>query len=204
MQELPFSPACERNKDPIATILKPNLKDKELRFLELGFGTLQHALHLCQEFPTLEYFACDQENYHPIFDAYRERGMLPNNLKGPFLFKATESETLIAAEDTFNIIFSANTLHIMGWSEALSLLNEVPTRLSPEGHLFIYGPFKFDGAFTSDSNQNFDGMLKERDPKSGIRDFEAVKSTLESNGLTHLKTVDMPANNHILHFMRKK
>ena len=41
--EKKFSPACDRNKDPILAILKPLLKDKSLIF-EIGTGTGQHAI----------------------------------------------------------------------------------------------------------------------------------------------------------------
>jgi hypothetical protein len=62
----------------------------------------------------------------------------------------------------------------------------------------IYGPFNYNGSFTSDSNANFDQWLRNRDPLSGIRDFEAVMALAESAGLKLLKDNAMPANNRLL------
>ena len=43
----------------------------------------------------------------------------------------------------------------------------------PHGVVCIYGPFRYAGRYTSDSNRDFDRMLKERDPLSGLRDLKS-------------------------------
>ena len=65
--------------------------------------------------------------------------------------------------------------------------------------LCIYGPFRYDGAYTSDSNAAFDRFLRERDPHSGIRDFSAIHDAGAADraaaaGADH----PMPANNQTL------
>jgi len=47
---------------------------------------------------------------------------------------------------------------------------------------FSYGPFNFNGSFTTDSNRKFDGWLKSRSALSGIRDFEAVRDAAAKVG----------------------
>ena len=70
------------------------------------------------------------------------------------------------------------------------------------GTLVVYGPFNYDGAYTSDSNREFDPWLKARDPRSGIRDFEAVDALARAIGLHLLDDIAMPANNRCLVWRR--
>jgi nucleoside-diphosphate-sugar epimerase len=62
----------------------------------------------------------------------------------------------------------------------------------------VYGPFRYRGAFTTASNADFDAMLRERDPASGVRDFEAVNALAEAAGLVLQADHSMPANNQLL------
>ena len=61
-----------------------------------------------------------------------------------------------------------------------------------------HGPFNYGGEFTSDSNRAFDQWLKDRDPASGIRDFEAVDALARAIGLALVEDNAMPANNRAL------
>jgi hypothetical protein len=71
--------------------------------------------------------------------------------------------------------------------------------LLPGGGVFcLYGPFNYDGRFTSDSNARFDGWLKERDPLSGVRDFEAIEQLAQRAEIALLADHTMPANNRLL------
>jgi predicted methyltransferase len=95
-------------------------------------------------------------------------------------------------------VFSANTLHIMSWRAVEALFDGLPRILEPGGIVAIYGPFKYGGRFTTVSNAAFDAMLRERDPQSGIRDFEAVNELAEAAGLRLSADHAMPANNQLL------
>jgi hypothetical protein len=71
--------------------------------------------------------------------------------------------------------------------------------LLARGGLFIlYGPFNYKGKYTSESNARFDIWLKQNNPQSAIRDFEAINELAEHQGLTLLKDYTMPANNRVL------
>ena len=95
-------------------------------------------------------------------------------------------------------VFSANTLHIMSWRAVEALFAGLGRILEPGGVLAVYGPFKYRGAFTTQSNAEFDAMLRERDPASGVRDFEAVDALAGRAGLALQADYPMPANNQLL------
>jgi hypothetical protein len=61
--------------------------------------------------------------------------------------------------------------------------------------LAIYGPFNYAGAFTSDSNAEFDASLKRRAPHMGIRDVADVDALAAAGGFALVADVAMPANN---------
>ena len=51
-------------------------------------------------------------------------------------------------------------------------------------------------------NAEFDDWLKDRNPSSGIRDFEWVMELAKDSGLTFVEDRSMPANNQFLAFRR--
>ncbi|TMP03243.1 hypothetical protein CWC08_18855, partial [Pseudoalteromonas ruthenica] len=68
------------------------------------------------------------------------------------------------------------------------------------GQLCIYGPFKYQGLFTSSSNSEFDALLKQRDPRSGIWEQQMLVALAKHEGLTLIDDVALPAINQLLHF----
>ena len=70
--------------------------------------------------------------------------------------------------------------------------------LMPGGTFCLYGPFNYTGNYTSESNENFDTWLKDRDPLSGIRDFEALDGLANNVELTLSADHTMPVNNRLL------
>jgi hypothetical protein len=195
-EERPFAPACEKNQQPILEVLQTLLKDND-RVFEIGSGTGQHALYFSDAFPTINWTTSDHVDYHAgikqwIADSKHQ------NIQGPFEYQATHHPLPVTDQ---NILFSANTLHIMGKEEGLQLFKDLGNAPSLKSLVF-YGPFNYNGEFTSEGNANFEIWLKERNPKSGIRDFEWVQSELANYEFSLSKDFEMPANNRILHFQR--
>lgn len=71
------------------------------------------------------------------------------------------------------------------------------------GAFCLYGPFCFDGEFTSDSNAAFDADLRRRDPGMGIRDRAALDELAAVAGLRRQACHSMPANNHLMVWTRE-
>lgn len=127
---------------------------------------------------------------------YHATGARPHPASGHLPPPAGEGNT------RFDAAFSANSLHIMGWSEVEAFFSGLHTALADDATLVVYGPFNTAGAYSSDSNREFDGWLKARDPRSGIRDFEAVDALARRIGLRLVDDVAMPANNRCLVWRR--
>ena len=74
--------------------------------------------------------------------------------------------------------------------------------LNASGILCLYGPFKYEGKFTSESNARFDALLRSRNRNSGVRDFEAINRLAETHGLFLVRDVSMPSYNQTLVWQR--
>ena len=193
MPEKPHSPACERNREPILAVLREHFATRR-QVLEIGSGTGQHAVFFAAAMPWLQWQASDRAEYLPGIRAWLDDARLPNT-------PAPLELDVLAAWPALDVdaVFSANTLHIMGWDGVQALFEGVGKLLADSGDtLIVYGPFNYGGAYTSDSNRQFDAWLKVRDPSSGIRDFEAVDALAEAVGLRLLADIEMPANNRCL------
>jgi cyclopropane fatty-acyl-phospholipid synthase-like methyltransferase len=194
---LPFSEACERNKGPILDVLRIALAARS-HVLEIGSGTGQHAVHFAAHLPHLTWHPTEQLAYLADLTA-RVKSEGGKNLRAPTLLDVRQSVWPLRQVDA---IFSANTLHIMSWSEVTDMYRGVAGTLSPQGILCIYGPFRYSGRYTSPSNQEFDRMLRERDPNSGLRDLEELTALAAQYGLRLQADHDLPANNRLLEFIK--
>jgi cyclopropane fatty-acyl-phospholipid synthase-like methyltransferase len=194
---LPCSDACERNKEPILKILKDILAARGL-VLEIGAGTGQHAVHFARHLPHLEWQPTERREW---LDMLRERVLVEGT---PNLRPAIELDVNLAAwpVGAADAVYSANTLHIMGWQEVEAFFHGVGRVLAPRGQLAVYGPFRFGGDYTSASNAEFDAYLRRRDAASGIRDFEAVDALAAAQDLQFVANYAMPANNQLLVWRR--
>jgi hypothetical protein len=185
------SEACERNKGPILAILASALANSR-KVLEIGSGTGQHAVHFAAHLPHLLWQPSDTGAY---LAGLRERiaGEGTPNLLPARELDVRDQPWQVESVDA---IFTANTLHIMGWAAVEDLFRGVgavaPTLLC------IYGPFRYGGKYTSASNADFDRYLRARDPDSGIRNFEDVNTLSGEQGLYLLADHAMPANNQLI------
>ncbi len=190
----PFSAACERNRDPILAVLKTHFEDRQ-RVLEVGSGTGQHAVHFAAAMPHLMWQSADRADYLPGIEQWLAEAGLPNT---PAPLTLDVNDEWAAPATHFDAVFSANTLHIMGWSEVERFFAQLPTMLEPNAVLAIYGPFNYNGRFSSESNAAFDAALRADNPKRGIRDFEAVDVLAKRIGFALIEDCAMPANNRCL------
>jgi cyclopropane fatty-acyl-phospholipid synthase-like methyltransferase len=198
MAEAGFSEACERNKDFILKVLKKTFTNGTT-ILEIGSGTGQHVVYFSRQLPMLNWQPTDTSEY---LDGLRQRlsAEAPDNVEAPIELDVRMQPWPVGC---FDGVFSANTLHFMSWSCAEQFFRGVGESLANRGVLCVYGPFRYDGEFTSDSNARFDKHLKQMDAQKGIRDFEAINELAKSAKLEFIQDVPMPANNQILVWKRQ-
>ena len=198
MSQLPFSQACENNKDPILSVLKDYFKAGSV--LEMGHGTGQHAEYFSSKL-SVEWFPADTKENNPMMSQRIEQNALP--LSAPFTLKVGPQASMKDQLGcSFDHVFTANTLHIMGQPEVDLFCIQVKEIINSGGYLLIYGPFKFKGEFTSDSNADFDQWLKSQNEASSIKDFESIQKQLDQNKFEFVARHDLPANNQIIVFQK--
>lgn len=195
---LPFSEACERNKAPILEVLRECFAGN-LQVLEIGSGTGQHAVHFAAHLPHLTWHPTERLNALPDL-ALRIEHEGRENLRAATVLDVRQDVWPLKSVDA---IFTANTLHIMSWAEVVALYHGVGRVLVPGGTMCVYGPFRYEGRYTSDSNREFDLMLQARDPRSGLRDVRDVRALAAEYGLRLAADHDLPAFNRLLVFARE-
>ena len=197
MEQKPYSFACERNRDSILQSLRAYFA-KATRVLEIGSGTGQHAVHFAAAMPWLQWHCSDRREHLPGIRAWLAEAALPNT-PPPLSLDVSAGPWL---HGRFDAVFSANTLHIMGWPEVEAMFAGLNRTINDAAMVVVYGPFNYRGKFTSDSNREFDAWLRARDERMGIRDFEAVNALAEGIGLRCVGDRGMPANNRLLAWRR--
>ncbi len=193
MSEKPYAESCEQNRAPIFTVLEPLLREAS-SLLEIGSGTGQHGVYFAADLPHLVWQTSDrQENLAGIRQWLEEANL--HNLRLPLTLDVVTDDW---PDQSFDAVFSANTTHIMDETAAAAMMRGVGAVLSPGGCFALYGPFNYNGGYTSDSNRRFDQWLKERDANSGIKDFEWLDGLAGEAGLVLEADHEMPANNRTL------
>lgn len=196
--QIPFSQAALNNQSHILHKLEHYINGGKL--LEMGFGTGQHAEYMSENLDVSWTPADIQENQWIMRERIKHSEL--KNLQEPKVLRVGTTPMYEQIKDRFDYIYTANTLHIMSEDEVIIFCREVAELMKDGAYLFLYGPFKFHGCFTSDSNIDFDLHLKARNPLSGIRDFEVIERELRSQHILFEKRYDLPANNQLLVFRK--
>lgn len=199
MTDKPYSPACERNRDPILAVLREHFADRR-HVLEIGSGTGQHAVHFAAGLPHLRWQASDRAENLPGIRCWLDEAALPNT-PAPLVLDVN-GPWPSTPPAPFDAAFTANTLHIMAWAEVERLFAALDRVLGADALLAIYGPFNDGGRYSSPSNAAFDASLKAQAPHMGLRDVEAVDALAAAIGLQRIDARALPANNRCLVWRR--
>jgi len=189
----PYAESCDQNREPILEILRPLLRDVR-SVLEIGSGTGQHAVYFSAHLPHLTWQTSDLIENHAGINLWLDNEGSANALRPLVL----DVRTGPWPERQYGTVFSANTVHIMGWESVDALFAGVGGVLESGGLFILYGPFNYGGHYTSESNARFDEWLKARNPHSAIRNFEDLDALAKKAGLVLHADIEMPVNNRTL------
>lgn len=193
MQIKPFSESCARNQTAILAQLQTVFAGSR-HVLEIASGSGQHAVFFGEGLPHVIWQTSELPENHAGIRAWLAEAALPNVL-APVALDVNDSLWPVADVDA---VFNANTVHIVSWEAVECMFAGIGRILEAGGILCLYGPFNYDGRYSSESNARFDAWLKARDPQSGIRDFTAVDGLAQAQGLCLSEDIAMPANNRLL------
>lgn len=189
----PHAPAAVRNRAPILAELRRWFAAAR-SVLEIGSGSGQHAVYFAEHLSHLTWQPTDVAENLPGIQAWVQEARL-SNVCTPLALDAGAGVWPVTAADA---AYTANTLHIVAWPIVARMFAGIG-RLLPDGGKFaVYGPFNYNGTYTSLGNAEFDAWLKQRDPASGIRDFENVCATAAVAQMQLAADVPMPSNNRLL------
>ncbi len=186
-----FSPAADRNKEPIGEVLKDRLPKSGV-LLEIACGALQHASHLAPRHPDLIWQPSDI-NSEAI--AHGRAIPLTGNIREPIYLDVLDDSWPITSA---NVIYSANLMHISPPGVPSALFRGA--QKIGVSDVFIYGPFIVTGHPTAEGNVRFDADLRNRNPDWGIRELSKIEAAAALSDFRMIDSVTMPANNLFLHF----
>ncbi len=185
------APAVARNRDAILEVLRPHLPATGL-VLEIASGTGEHVVHFARAMPHLTWQPSDPAPQARASIAAWSVTEQHGNIREPLALDAAADGWPLAEADA---IVCINMIHISPWSATEGLMRGAGALLPPGGLLYLYGPFRRAGVPTAASNEAFDADLRQRDPRWGLRDLEAVAACAAGQNLALDAVVEMPANN---------
>src|SRR5690606_724408 len=157
-----FSPAFERNREPIAEALAEALAGCT-RVLEIGSGSGQHAAWFAARFPHLAWCPTELPEFLPSIEAWRAESGLANVEPARVLDVFAANWPDVGAD----AVVTLNTLHIVSWPGVEAIVLKAAALLPAGGVFFVYGPFRYASRPLEPSNENFDQWLRARDAQSG-------------------------------------
>jgi hypothetical protein len=164
--------------------------------LEIASGSGYHACFFARAMPAYVWQPSDLDPWAVQVDT-AAHGAALSNLRAPFRLDVRDRPW-----PTAQAVLCINMIHISPWSATLALFAGASEILLPGAPLITYGPYTIAGDFQAESNRAFDASLRGRNPEWGLRDMADIIAVATENGFAHVRTQAMPANNHMIAFLK--
>jgi hypothetical protein len=201
----PLSPyvawAGNRNRDAILeafTKLFPQTGD----VLELASGSGMHINYFAPRLPQLQFQPSDYDL--KVFDTIKaKRDEAKNaNVADPVEIDLVRPETWPDPNNKrYDAIFLINIFQVAPLAITSGIAQIAAKSLKDDGLLAVYGPFKIEGKYTTESNESFDKeILAANVPEWGLKDVKDLAGITAQHGVVLKQTLELPANNFVLVF----
>jgi Protein of unknown function (DUF938) len=204
MNERLSSPSAERNRAPIAAVLRRCLPATGA-VLEIASGTGEHVAWFAAQFPGLLFQPSDPGDAQRSSIAAWIAAAGVENIRPPLALDvaAPDWERNADIPKPLAAVLCINMIHISPWAATVGLMRGAG-HLVPDGSLlYLYGPYKRAGRHTAPSNAAFDASLRAQYSDWGVRDLESVATEADRAGFALDEVVEMPANNLSVIFRRR-
>lgn len=198
-EAIQFSPAAERNKDPIVKVLKSYIKPNT-QCLEIASGSGQHIVHCATNFLDTVWVPTDIEGTSLQSTQARIAQAGCFNITQPEILDVCKTPWLNGG--SFDYILNINMIHIAPREACPALFKGAARMLKPEGLLFLYGPFLFKDGSSAPTNMEFDKSLRRMNEDFGVWYLEVVLEIAKEAGFTLHASHIMPANNFFYVFKK--
>jgi hypothetical protein len=158
MSDALFSPAVARNAGPIVEVLKRVLPLGGL-VLEIASGSGEHAVHFAKAMPALDWQPSDPDEAARRSIGVHARASGLSNIRSPLAIDAARRPWPVVRADA---LIAINMIHIAPWEATTGLMIGAGATPPEGGVLYLYGPFRENGAYTAPSNPAFDDGLRAR------------------------------------------
>ena len=190
-------PATLRNRIPIYEVLKKYIPNEGL-VLEIASGSGEHGVFFQNLFPSIIWQTSDPVLTHrkSIVSWISHEG-LSSRMPKPLDIDVENRPWQVGNKIKSSIrgIVCINMIHISPWSCTKALFEESKFLLKKNHFLMLYGPFFKNEKENSESNTNFDQLLKSRNTHWGVRHLHKVNELAVINNFDIHKIIDMPSNN---------
>jgi SAM-dependent methyltransferase len=199
-----FSPSSERNREPIAVVLRRCLPATGT-VLEIASGTGEHVAWFAAQLPGLVFQPSDPGGTQRASIAAWIAAAGLENIGPPLALDVASPDWEESADipNPLAAILCINMIHISPWAATLGLMRGAGHLLADGGVLYLYGAYKRGGRHTAPSNATFDASLRAQSPEWGVRDLESVVAEADRAGFALDEVVEMPANNLSVIFRRR-
>ena len=192
----------ERNREPILEKLAPFIPE-ESRILEIGSGSGEHARYFTNTLSNCQWQCSERSdnlsNLKAKIDQHYNLALLP-----PLQIDLYDKDwAKVLDTQTYDLVLAINVIHIAAWEATPNLMEGAAPSLKPQGHLFLYGPYRFRDKELEPSNQSFEEFIKATYPGAGLRYVEDVVEQAAHHQLMLIAQHDMPANNQVLCFQKQ-
>jgi hypothetical protein len=191
-------PATARNRDVIADVLKRFLPATGT-VLEIGSGSGEHSIYFAGLFRNLRWQPSDPDPLNLESIAAWREATGNDNLCAPLQINASD---VVLPIDVADAMMCINVIHISPWDATEGLMRNAAKLLPAGAPLYLYGPYRIDGAHTAPSNEAFDASLRSQNETCGVRDLEDVCAEASKNGLDFVERIGMPSNNQSVIFRK--